>query len=309
MKLKSISEECNAPHCFFTRSKTNLMIAEILKNAIINGTSRLQEPLKKNNLSILSILDAIKSQECVKVVNYNPDEHNEHLKTISLGPSYLEQQISRAIDKSVEQRTLPQAYVPHIRAEIGLGSQKPKPILRKQKIREEIEKQLQDLPDVHIMIDLPPSRQSEHFSCGATVIQMVAAYYGQNIRESDLIKRLGVTPKSGVKLSKIQQVADEIGLKTHKSKISYDEILQTLEDRVPLVIAILKEDKDYHHFVLAIGHYADGIIFRDPAKFTHSYLPREEFEQRAFGSDGKFLTLAMASNREPEYSSNGVEKT
>jgi len=325
MKLKTLLEECNAPTCFYTRNKTNIMLADTVKNAILLGSGRLKEPLRQNNISILKIFDAIKSQECIKVINYKPDDYNKHLKTISLGPSYLEQQISRAIDKAVKQKSIPKIYVPYLRAEIGLDKEEDRQatpkmtpkmkqmiikqqMAQKRQLKEEIEKQIQDLPDVHVSIDIPPSRQAEHFSCGATVIQMVAVYYGHNVRESDLIEKLGVTSKSGVKLSKIQEVAKEIGLKTNKSKLSYENILQSLENKIPLVVAILREGKDYHHFVLAIGYYSDGIIFRDPAKFTYSYLPKEEFEQKAFGSDGKFLTLALYSDEKPQYSPNEIEK-
>jgi len=311
MKIKILSEECNAPTCFYTRNKTNVILANIVKNAIIHGSGRLTEPLQKKNITILKIFDAIKSQECIKVINYKPDEYNKHLKTISLGPSYLEQQISKAIDKAVKHRTMPNSYVPYLRAEIGLdkdtGIAVPKQPL-KQPLKEEIEKQIQDLPDAHVEIDLPPSRQSEHYSCGATAIQMVAAHYGHNIRESDLIEKLGVTSNSGVKLSKIQEVAEDIGLKTRKTKLSYEGILQTIKNKIPLVVAVLREEKNYHHFVVAIGYYSDGIIFRDPAKFIYSYLPKTEFEQKAFGSDGKFLTLALYSDEEQEYSFNEVEK-
>jgi hypothetical protein len=288
------------------------MLADTIKNAIMMGTGRLKEPLKRNDISILKILDAIKSQECIKIINYKPDQYNKHLKTISLGPSYLEQQISRAIDKAVEQKSIPQVYVPYIRSEIGLDKEpKKKPeltskmrnlILQKQaaqqkQLKEETEKHLQDLPDLHILIDIPPSRQSEHYSCGATVIQMVSAYYGQNIRESDLIDKLGVTSKSGVKLSKIQEVANSMGLNTNKTKLTYEEILQTLKNKIPLVVAVLRDEKNYHHFVLAVGYYDDGIIFRDPAKFTYSYLTKREFEQKVFGSGDKFLTLALYADQ------------
>jgi len=323
MKLKTILEECNAPTCFYTRSKTNVILADTVRNTILLGSGRLKEPLRQNNISILNVFDAIKSQECIKIINYKPDDYNKHLKTISLGPSYLEQQISRAIDKAVEQKAIPKVYVPYLRAEIGLDkeqTQAPKmtpkmkqaiikqQITQKRQLKEGIEKHIQDLPDVHVLIDIPPARQAEHFSCGATVIQMVAAYYGHNIRESDLIEKLKITSKSGVKLSKIQKIAEEVGLKTNKSKLSYEDILQSLENKIPLVTAILKEGKNYHHFVLAVGYYSDGIIFRDPAKFTYSYLPKKEFEQKAFGSNDKFLTLALYSDEKPEYSSNEIEK-
>ncbi|MBD3408511.1 MAG: hypothetical protein GF411_20475 [Candidatus Lokiarchaeota archaeon] len=320
MKLNTITEKCNEPHCFYNRNKTNMILADSVRNAIVSGTGRLKIPLKENDISILDIFDAIKSQECIKIINYKPDRSNRHLKSISLGPSYLEQQVSKAIDKAVDNKTIPQAYVPYIRAEIGLDKEsKKKPrltpemkrklILKQRKaLKEEVEHEVQDLPGARIPVEIPPSRQSEHYSCGATVIQMVSAYYGHNIRESDIIEKLGITKKSGVKLSKIQKVANEMGLKTHREKLSYDNIIKTLDDKIPMVVAVLKENKEYHHFVLIVGYYDDGLIFRDPGKFSYSYMAREEFENRAYGSDQKYLILAMASNEEPEYSPNEVEE-
>jgi hypothetical protein len=320
MKLGHITEQRQS--LMFKRTSTNIILANTVKKIIVMGTGRLKEPLKRNDINILNIFDAIKSQSCIRIANYKPDEYNKHLKAISVGPSYLEQQISRAIDKAVDQKAIPQSYVPYIRAEIGLDKEpKKKPemslkmrelLLKKQKamqLKEDIDRQIQDLPGVKILTDLPPSRQSEHYSCGATVIQMVAAFYGKNIREADLIEKLGIGPNSGVKLSKIQQVAEGVGLKAHKAKLSYEEILKTLEDKIPMVVAVMKEDGDYHHFVLAIGYYDDGIVFRDPAKFIYGYMPKDEFFERCFGTNDRFLTLALASDAKPDYSHTEVEKT
>jgi len=308
MNIKTITEECNEPQCLYKRNKTNLLLANIVKSAIISGTGRLSEPLKNNNISIIKIFDCIKSQECIKVINYEPDEANRHLKTISLGPSYLEQQISKAIDKAVEHRMIPKVYVSYLRSEIGLEKEQRKPPKTKQKIKPIKEQKVQDLPNTHILIDLPPLRQSEGFSCGATAIQMVAAYYGCDIRESDLIEKLGITKDSGVKMSKIQEVADELGFITKRKKISYDQIIEAIESKIPMMVAVLRESKNYHHFVMVVGYYNDGLIFRDPAKFTYSHLSKEEFEEKAFGSEDEYLVLAMFMQEEPEYSDDEVEK-
>jgi len=249
MKIKTLLEACNEPQCLYKRTKTNLLLADIVKSVIISGSGRLSKPLKKGHISILKIFDAIKSQECIKVANYEPDRGNKHLKSISLGPSYLEQQISKAIDKAKEQKSIPPAFVPYIRSEIGLDKEKKKKPqltnkmkekLLKRQLREDIE-QIQDLPEIHIPIDLPPLRQSENFSCGATVVQMIAAYYGKNIRESDLIDKLGITSNSGVKMSKIQSTAKDLGFISEKEKITYDKILEYIENKIPLVLAILTQ--------------------------------------------------------------------
>ena len=284
-----ISETCNKPQCKFTRTKVNLQLANIIKNTILSGEGRLKDPIENNELNILKIFDCIKSQECVRVRNYKPDENNEHLEAISLGPSYLEQQINKAIDKATENRLIPPQYAKYLRQQIGL--EKPT-----QKITED--KEINDLPNAHVTINLPQVRQSKHFSCGSAVIQMVAAYYGYNIREEDLIKKLHIGNNSGVKLSQIQKVAKEIGLQSDKDSLSYEEISNTNK---PLVVAIFKEEENYHHFVLVIGRYDGGLILRDPSKFSYGYIPKEDFVKRCFGSDGKFLTLSLYSNKEPDY--------
>jgi len=309
MKINPIFEACNAPQCLFPRSKTNLTLATLIKNAILAGEGKLKNPLKNGELTILNIFDAIRSQECVKIRNYHPDQYTRHLKAISLGPSYLEQQISRAIDKAVKQGIIPQAYVSYTRSQIGLDKLAKKKPKQAQQIKEEAEHQIQDLPHVRVCVSLPQVRQSKHFSCGAAVIQMVAAYYGNNIREDDLIKKLKIGNSSGVKLSKIEDIAKEIGLQTDRSNKSYDEIIKTVDQKIPMVVAILKEGKDYHHFVLVVGYYDGGVVFRDPSKFVYGYLPEDEFKRRCFGTDGTYLTLSITSNQEPEYSPTEVEKS
>lgn len=314
--MKTLLETCNEPECLFKRTKTNLLLADIIKSSIMSGSGRLSDPLKNGHISILKILDAIKSQECIKVANYKPDRGNKHLKSISLGPSYLEQQISKAIDKASKHKLIPSSIVPYIRFEIGLDREKKtkpqitnqmKQKLLKRQLKEEIEK-IQDLPDVHVPIELPPLRQSENFSCGATVIQMVSSYYGKNIRESDLIDKLGIGPDSGVKMSKIQSTAKDMGFLSKKSKITYEQIIDHIDNKIPLVLAILRPEKNYHHFVLAVGYYDGGLVFRDPAKMNHSYISKEEFENRAFGSDNRYLTLSIYLEEEPQYSPNRIEK-
>lgn len=318
MKLKNIVEQNNINTTKYRRTKTNLVLANAVYNAILMGGGKLKLPLKNNDISIIDIFDAIKSQNCIKVANYKPDKQNKHLDAISLGPSYLEQQISRAIDRAVEEGAIPHSYVSYLRSEIGLDKEQTtrkditqREILKRQsalgqKLHES--KEIQDLPDAKITIELPQSRQSEHFSCGATVIQMIAAYYGKNIRESDLIDQLEIK-NSGIKLSRIGEVAQNIGLKSHKDKLSYQEILKTLEDEIPIVVAIQKPNADQYHFMIAVGYYDNGIIFRDPARFTYGYLPQQEFEKRCYKSNDKFLILAIASDKKQYFSPQKVEKS
>ena len=98
----------------------------LINKAIINGRNRLQEPLKKNEIDIVNVIEAIKKQECIKVRNYNPDPKNKHLEFISLGPSYLESQVSRAIEELIDNKLISSQAVEGLRASLGLSKRKPK---------------------------------------------------------------------------------------------------------------------------------------------------------------------------------------
>jgi predicted double-glycine peptidase len=298
MKLGNICEY----NLKFNRNKTNLAIAKIIYKMIMNGDSRLKEPVKRGDISIVDIFDAIRSQACIRIKNYSPDKHNQHLKQISLGPSYLEQQISRLLDKAVEKRLIPYSYLPYVRNQIGLDKENQKP-----PVKESIE--IQDLPEIKVSLTLPALRQSEHYSCGATALQMIMAYYGQNIREQDIIDKLGVQKESGVKLSIIQKVAEELGFITGRKTIKLEQLVDNIYNEIPQIIAIKKKEKDYHHFVIPVGTYDKGIIVRDPAKIEYGYIPLEEFKQRCYGNDGKFLSLSLKLDKNPEYSNNGASRS
>ena len=299
MKLNNIVNKNK--QIFYHRNKINLILANIIKETIIEGNSKLKEPLQKGDLSIITIFDAIKSQRCIRIFNYKPDEHNKHLSHVSLGPSYLEQQVNSAINKATEDNKLSQSYATYLRAEIGLNTPTPKQLK---------EEKLKDLDDAKIMIDIPSSRQSQKTSCGATVVQMINAYYGCNIKEYDLIKELETDKNSGARLSDIKKVLKEFGLKPRIKYLDYDKIISTIKHKIPLILTVDIDDggKKAHHFVIAVGFYNNGIICRDPSKFVYGYLSIDELKDRCLQKDDKYVTLVVKSKDKPKYSKDKIEK-
>lgn len=281
----------------YKRNKPNIAIANIMGKMLKSGSGRLSKPLKNKEISILNIFDAIKSQSCIRVKNYEPDKANKHLEMISLGPSYLEQQISITIDKAIENHLLPKSYDNYIRKEIGLNP--------KETIKEDID--IKNLKNSKILIEIPKLRQSEEYSCGATVIQMILSYYGLDIKESKLIDELDVKHGSGVKLSKIQNLMDKFGFKTDKKLINFNQLKSLINRKIPQIIAIEKI-KGKHHFVIPVGYYDDGIIFADPSKYTNSYLTNDEFSKKIFKSIDEILTLQIFTSKKPEYDPDIIEK-
>ena len=129
------------------------------------------------------------------------------------------------------------------------------------------------------------------------------------IAVGSIIDKLGVQKESGVKLSIIQKVAEELGFITGRKTIKLEQLVDNIYNEIPQIIAIKKKEKDYHHFVIPVGTYDKGIIVRDPAKIEYGYIPLEEFKQRCYGNDGKFLSLSLKLDKNPEYSNNGASRS
>ena len=93
---------------------------ETIERILRKGDSRLAKPLMKNEIKIMDVVDGVKKQGCIRVGNYTPDSSNEHLRHISLGPSYLEQQLSRAINRAVKKKLIPAQWAEIVNQSIGL---------------------------------------------------------------------------------------------------------------------------------------------------------------------------------------------
>ena len=110
-----------------------MQLSDLLRKMLSNGDSRLQEPLANKEIDILTIIDAVGSQSCIRVRNYNPDTKNKHLSHISLGPSYLESQLNRAIKEILKKNLINPKIASYLRTEIGLEppeQKKPEQIAR-----------------------------------------------------------------------------------------------------------------------------------------------------------------------------------
>lgn len=117
---------CNESPIMFVRNKVNIQLANVLKSNIVMGNSRLKEPLYNSEIDILKVIDSVSSQSCIRVRNYQPDKKNKHLQFISLGPSYLESQLSRAVDDAVEKNQIPSNVAGYLREQIGLNKKRKK---------------------------------------------------------------------------------------------------------------------------------------------------------------------------------------
>lgn len=170
------------------------------------------------------------------------------------------------------------------------------------------------------VLDIPDTRQTFNFDCGAKAVQTILAYYGKDIREDNLIKALG-TNVEGTDVKNILKLFKKLGLRVVEGQLTIEHLREAVKNGWPVLMPIqawtddlLKtnwsSDVDDGHFVIAIGYRNGDIIFEDPAAFEKQYLPEDELEERwhDFDSDGeKYDHYGIIVKGDPEYSSTKVK--
>jgi predicted double-glycine peptidase len=139
------------------------------------------------------------------------------------------------------------------------------------------------------VIELPISRQTFGFDCGAKALQVVMAYYGIDVREDELMKELGCD-RQGTPLRNMVSVAAKNGFQVVAEKgVALDTVKQYVDQDHPVIVIVQawaerymafedwKDSYDNGHYVIVIGYNEKIVIFEDPASFRRTWLKEEEF--------------------------------
>jgi ABC-type bacteriocin/lantibiotic exporter with double-glycine peptidase domain len=140
------------------------------------------------------------------------------------------------------------------------------------------------------LMEFPELRQAYDYDCGASVLQSILFYYGEEYRESDIIEDLKVDPDIGAEPADIIRVARKYGLRPlEKENISIDELKSFVDSGVPVMIMVQawpdtpvdwNEEWDWAHWVAVIGYDDKRIYFEDPASSKRTYLTYDELDAR-----------------------------
>jgi len=144
------------------------------------------------------------------------------------------------------------------------------------------------------LLDLPDTRQSTNFSCGASALQSVLMYWGIEYREGTLMELLGTTPENGTNPNDIVRVAQELGLQAElKENLTLDDLKEALEEEVPIIVAgqAWREGEELEkpwsevwesgHYMVVIGIDEENVYIEDPSLLgSQGFIPREEFLER-----------------------------
>lgn len=158
------------------------------------------------------------------------------------------------------------------------------------------------------LLPVPDTRQSTDFSCGASAMQAVLMYWGDEYLESDLMQRLRTSPESGTDPVDMVRGARELGYAAEmREGLSLQDLERSVAEGVPVIIACQawpdappgrdwSEVWDTGHYMVVLGTDRENVYFEDPSLLgSRGVLPREEFEARWHDQDGdrKYVRLGI----------------
>jgi predicted double-glycine peptidase len=169
------------------------------------------------------------------------------------------------------------------------------------------------------VLSFPDLRQNYDFTCGASSLQGVFQYYGEDAIESDLATELGTDPDWGTEPAEIEKVAIAHGYEVESREMTIDEVKQFIDQKYPVILDIqawhgdtdtafdYTDDYEDGHYVVVVGYDDSGFILEDPSDEGRSYMKFDELEKRWHDVDkqgNKFNSLGIVIKGEPKYSLN-----
>ena len=145
---------------------------------------------------------------------------------------------------------------------------------------------------------VPDVRQATPYTCGASALQAVLAYFGIEEREDALGAELGATPTDGVTPAAIVRAATARGLSARFATDTRVEDLEAaLGRREPVILAIqawgkgragggYADDWQDGHFVVLVGLDGAEVVVEDPSLLgSRGVMTRAELLERWHDED------------------------
>ena len=150
---------------------------------------------------------------------------------------------------------------------------------------------------------VPDVRQATPYTCSASALQAVLAYYGVEKREDVLARELGATPEDGAPPEAIVRVAVAHGLTaTKRENMTVDDLAAEIAQGHPVIVEIQAwsdaprtswaDAWDDGHYVILVAIEGDRLVFEDPSVLgSRSVLSRRELEERWHDIDAGYRNI------------------
>jgi predicted double-glycine peptidase len=141
------------------------------------------------------------------------------------------------------------------------------------------------------LTDFPSLRQVYSYSCGASALQVLTMFYGYDMREGQIIEKIGTT-EEGTERENMIKFLKKLGFKVEeRQKYTIDNLKNFINKNMPVIIPLQawvgddfkpgwEKGWDNGHYVVVMGYTDDHIIFSDPSSIYDTYLSYEELDLR-----------------------------
>lgn len=176
------------------------------------------------------------------------------------------------------------------------------------------------------LFNMPDTRQSTEYSCGAASLQAVLGYWGRDIGEEDIREMLNTNEESGTYPDDIIRVARALGLDAdYKENMTLADLEGYVAQGIPVMVDCQAwrsvsqyneswADTRYNgHWVVVIGIDENNVTLEDPYILgDRGIMSTEEFEARWHNVRGldetdtvKQIHMAIAIRGDKPESSSG----
>lgn len=142
------------------------------------------------------------------------------------------------------------------------------------------------------MINLHITRQTFDYDCGVKALQTVMAYYGEYVREDELIEELGAD-HDGTRVERVIAAAESRGFRVEaREHLSLRALRRWIDKGWPVIVLVQawadrymtrkdwREDYEDGHYAIVIGYEKGILIFEDPSSFRRTWMKVREFLSR-----------------------------
>jgi|GEM_PF-3243054 predicted double-glycine peptidase len=129
---------------------------------------------------------------------------------------------------------------------------------------------------------IPDVLQYSDFGCGDMCAQAVMAYYGTDINEIKLLKKLKTRKTIGTGTEHIIEFFEKKKFKVEARSMYIDDLISFINKEIPVIILAqawknskvrYQRTKAFGHYMIAIGYDDKNIYFEDTAIFGKGYIP------------------------------------
>lgn len=132
-----------------------------------------------------------------------------------------------------------------------------------------------------MILKVPYFRQKNSWYCGPASLQMVFAYFGKRVTQTELAKSGETTKTRGTKTKMLPKIARWFGFWAFTKKYGTNtDLKKYLQKKLPPIIEYIEPSENESHHAVVIGFNEKNIILNDPWNGRGFRLPIREFIKR-----------------------------